>query len=92
MTLAEQIKQVMDAQESLPAHLQIIFSQHCDIIRQLTDIVRVQHEELEAINQNAYMVIALGTSDKPTSDWVEAIRTKVLRALALSAPIVKEIV
>jgi hypothetical protein len=75
MTLTEQIKQVMGREPYNGAELQC----H-NIIRQLTDIVRVQHEALEVFNYEG-----------STKDTPELARV-LLNALALSTPIVKEIV
>lgn len=74
MTLAEQIKQVMDYRPLGASPSDAALMQ--DIIRQLTDIVTKQHEQIKSIRS------IRGEDDY----WVyEACN----HALALSAPIVK---
>lgn len=70
MTLAEQIKQVMEYPQNRAM---------AEVIRQLTDIVRVQHE-------------ALFEARPYVPDHHGPVTYKIAQATALSTPIVKEIV
>jgi hypothetical protein len=77
MTLAEQIKQVMTHK---PRTFNSNKYQH--IIRQLTDIVKVQHEALE----HAARWRPFGEA---VARHIEGSECPVQQAIALSAPIVK---
>jgi uncharacterized membrane protein len=77
MTLANDIEKIKRA--TSPATV-ISATYAYDIIRQLTDIVKVQHEALKLARPCV----------EPMR--IQAVEAQIDKALALSAPIVKEIV
>lgn len=84
MTLAEQIKQVMEYE---PHAISVATSHYQDIIRQLTDIVKQQHEALERIQ-----LYTVPDPSKPVpphlANDLMVIERLASKSLDLSAPIV----
>jgi hypothetical protein len=90
MTLAEQIKQVMEGHESMSPNMQLVFAGHIDSIRQLTDIVKQQHEVLLLGQQFDDSAFCGESGEKNKRAAARGYRRKRKAVLTLSAPIVKE--